>query len=211
LAVVAPQSIAVLIALLSVHWHQQLRLDASFVSLSLWLWGGMLYVWIAGLIFARLVSHRVTPGDFTPSYWINMGAMAISVLAGSLLVANAPDEPFLQSLRPFLEGLTVLYWATGTWWIPLLAILTVWRHTRGRVPLAYDALWWSAVFPLGMYAVGTDKMAAALGLDFLDAIPQIVFWLALTAWLATFAAMIRGRARAGAPAVTRRVSDWRRG
>ena len=61
------------------------------------------------------------------------------------------------------------------------------------MPLAYDPLWWSAVFPLGMYAVGTDKMAAALSLGFLGVITHFFFWLALAAWLLTSAAMVRAR------------------
>ena len=128
LAVVATQAIAVLLALLSPHWHQPLRLDANFVALSMWLWGGMLYIWIIALIFYRYLFFRFSPSDLAPPYWINMGAMAISALAGSLLILNAPDAPFLRSLRPFLEGFTVFYWATGTWWIPMIAILAVWRY-----------------------------------------------------------------------------------
>jgi hypothetical protein len=53
LAVVATQSIAVLIALLSDQWDQPLRLHANFVALSMWLWGGMVYIWIVSLIFYR--------------------------------------------------------------------------------------------------------------------------------------------------------------
>ncbi|MGE5635732.1 MAG: tellurite resistance/C4-dicarboxylate transporter family protein, partial [Nocardioidaceae bacterium] len=121
LAVVATQSIAVLIALLSAHWDQPLRLHANFVALSMWLWGGMLYIWIISLIFYRYTFFRFSPADLAPPYWINVGAMAISALAGSLLIDDAPAAPFLDSLRPFLEGFTVFYWATGTWWIPMIA------------------------------------------------------------------------------------------
>ena len=71
---------------------------------------------------------RLSPGDLTPPYWINMGAMAISTLAGSLLVRNATEAPFLQTLLPLVKGFTVLYWATGTWWIPMLLLLGVWRY-----------------------------------------------------------------------------------
>ena len=70
-----------------------------------------------------------------------MGAMAISVLAGSLLIVNSPDAPFLRSLRPFLERFTVLEWATGTWWIPITAILAVWRYGFRRLPLSNDPLY----------------------------------------------------------------------
>jgi len=191
LAVVATQAIAVLIALLSAHWHQPLRLHANFVALSMWLWGGMLYIWIISLIFYRYVFFRFAPDDLAPPYWINMGAMAISVLAGSLLISDAPAAPFLESLRPFLEGFTVFYWATGTWRIPMIAILAAWRYGYRRLPLEYDPLYWGAVFPLGMYAVGTFRMADAMSLGFLDFIPHIFFWTALVAWLATFAGLAR--------------------
>lgn len=195
LAVVATQSIAVLIALLSPHWHQPLRLHANFVALSMWLWGGMLYIWIVSLIFYRYTFFRFSPSDLAPPYWINMGAMAISVLAGSLLIANTADAPFLHSLRPFLEGFTVFYWATGTWWIPIIAILAVWRYGFCRLPLSYDPLYWGAVFPLGMYAVATHRMAQAMSLDFLDFVPHVFFWISLAAWLLAFGGLLRSLRR----------------
>jgi len=45
LAVVATQSIAVLSALIASHWQQPFRLETNFFALSMWLWGGMLYIW----------------------------------------------------------------------------------------------------------------------------------------------------------------------
>ena len=184
LAVVAPQSIAVLSALLAPHLEQPLRLALNFIALSLWLWGGMLYIWLMSLVFYRYLFFRFAPGDLAPPYWINMGAMAISTLAGSLLILNAGDAPFLGSMLPFLKGFTVLYWATGTWWIPMLVVLAVWRYGYRRFPLAYDPLYWGAVFPLGMYAAATHYMSAALGLEFLSPVPPVFFWIALAAWSA---------------------------
>jgi tellurite resistance protein TehA-like permease len=195
LAVVATQSIAVLTALLASHWGQPLRLHANFAALSMWLWGGMLYIWIISLIFYRYTFFRFSPADLAPPYWINMGAMAISVLAGSLLIANSSDAPFLHSLKPFLEGFTVFYWATGSWWIPIIAILAVWRYGYRRLPLEYDPQYWGAVFPLGMYAVATFRMAETLRLDFLEPIPWVFLILALLAWLATFAGLARSLVR----------------
>ena len=151
LAVVATQALAVLSTLLARHAAQPWRLELNFFALSMWLWGGMLYIWMMSLIFYRYAFFHFAPDDLTPPYWINMGAMAISTLAGSLLIMNAPDAPFLQSLAPFLKGFTVFYWATGTWWIPMLLVLGVWRHVYQRFPLEYDPLYWGAVFPLGMY------------------------------------------------------------
>ncbi|GIK76516.1 MAG: tellurite resistance/C4-dicarboxylate transporter family protein [Thermoleophilia bacterium] len=195
LSVVATQSIAVLTALLAAHWGQPLRMHANFAALSMWLWGGMLYIWIVALIFYRYTFFRFSPADLAPPYWINMGAMAISTLAGALLIRGTPDAPFLESLRPFLEGFTVFYWATGTWWIPMIAILAVWRYGFSRLPLVYNPLYWGAVFPLGMYAVATYMMEDAMDFGFLDPLPQVFFAIALAAWLLTASGLVRSLRR----------------
>ncbi|MCC6869599.1 MAG: tellurite resistance/C4-dicarboxylate transporter family protein, partial [Burkholderiales bacterium] len=132
----------------------------------------------------------LAPGDLTPPYWINMGAMAISTLAGSLLMLNAGDAPFLASLLPFLKGFTILYWATGTWWIPMLLILGVWRYVFNRFPVRYDPLYWGAVFPLGMYSACTHELVHAMGFRFLSLVAPVFFWAALAAWVATFAGLL---------------------
>ena len=120
-----------------------------------------------------------------------MGAMAISTLAGSLLVVNAPQAPLLQSMLPFVRGFTIFYWATGTWWIPMLLVLGVWRYVHKRHPLRYDPLYWGAVFPLGMYAAATHEMALAMDLDFLAIVPRVFVYVALAAWLAATVGWVR--------------------
>jgi tellurite resistance protein TehA-like permease len=190
LAVVATQSVAVLSAYLAVHWGRPHRLELNFLALSMWLWGGMLYIWMISLIFYRYTFFRLAPGDLSPPYWINMGAMAISTLAGSLLIVNAPDAPFLASLAPFIKGFTVFYWATGTWWIPMLIVLVFWRHLYARFPLRYDPLYWGAVFPLGMYAACTFQMAHALGLEFLYPVVSYLVYVALAVWGITFVGLV---------------------
>lgn len=197
LAVVATQSIAVLATILAARVAQPFRIELNFLALSMWLWGGMLYIWMMSLIFYRYTFFRLAPGDLSPPYWINMGAMAISTLAGARLIANTPDAPFLASLLPFLKGFTVFYWATGTWWIPMLLILGIWRHVYKRFPLVYDPLYWGAVFPLGMYAVSTTAMIEQFSFDFLKSLPAVFFWIAFAAWLITITALIRRLVKRG--------------
>ncbi|HET9651668.1 MAG TPA: tellurite resistance/C4-dicarboxylate transporter family protein, partial [Usitatibacter sp.] len=53
LAVVATQSIAVLSSLLALNEIAPYKRALNFLALSMWLWGGMLYVWLMALIFYR--------------------------------------------------------------------------------------------------------------------------------------------------------------
>lgn len=191
LAVVAAQSLAVLAVQLDASWNAIHRLEFNFIALSLWLWGGMLYIWIMVLIFYRYNFFRFGAEDLVPPYWINMGAMAISTLAGSLLIDNAESAPYLHSLLPFLKGFTVFYWAVGSWWIPLLVTLEVWRHGIQRQPIHYDPLYWGVVFPLGMYSLGTYQMAKSMDLPFLQPVASVFFGLALCAWVLTSFGMLR--------------------
>jgi tellurite resistance protein TehA-like permease len=190
LAVVSTQSLAILSGKLSMHFTDY-KLLLNFFAFALWLWGGMLYIWMISLIFYRYTFFKFSPSDLTPPYWINMGAMAISTLAGSVLIINTPHAPFLNSTLAFLKGFTIFYWVTGTWWIPMLIILALWRHVYKRFPLTYDPLFWGAVFPLGMYTACTYEMAEAMDLPFLKVIPQYFIFIALIAWGATFIGLIR--------------------
>src|SRR5262249_4805908 len=75
---------------------------AVFLALVAFLLGTALYGLIIGPIFSHLVFTRVLPADLTPAYWINMGALAITTLAGTKLIAAADRWPVLQAVQPFL-------------------------------------------------------------------------------------------------------------
>ena len=188
--VVAAQSVSALGGLVAPQLSGMREL-ALYFALIMWLGGGMLYIWIISLIFYRYTFFVLDPRQLAPPYWINMGAMAISTLAGTILAQNATNSPLLAELRPFTIGLTLMFWATATWWIPLLVALGVWRHVVCRVPIHYDAVYWSAVFPLGMYTVCTHRLTSVVNQPFLDVIPRYFLFIALAAWLVTFLGLLQ--------------------
>lgn len=195
IAVVATESISNLGGQIIPRFESH-REALLFLTLTFWLCGGMLYIWMISLIFYRYTFFPLAPSDLMPPYWVNMGAMAIAAVAGTTLVANAPGSPLLLEMDPFLRGLTVLCWATATWWIPMLVILFVWRHVYRGFELRYDPLYWGAVFPLGMYAVATSRLAAGLDLPFLIPLSRVFVFLALAAWTVTFVGLVHSLARA---------------
>jgi tellurite resistance protein TehA-like permease len=195
LAVVGTQAVSVLACLLVPELDAAAPDVPLFVALEFWLVGSMLYIWLIVLIFHRILFLPLPPDDLTPPYWINMGAMAISTLAGVRLVGEAGRMPLLTELLPFLKGMTLLFWATATWWIPILLALGAWRHLRQRVPLTYEHGYWAAVFPLGMYTACTQNLIRVFQLPFLEPIATVFVWIALLAWGLTFAGLARHLAR----------------
>jgi tellurite resistance protein TehA-like permease len=189
-AVVAAQSVCVLGSQLADGFGPSAP-PVLFFCLCMWLGGGMLYIWIISLIFYRYTFFLMSPSDLAPPYWINMGAVAISTLAGASLIAAAPHSALLSELLPFLKGFTLLFWATATWWIPMLLILGIWRHVYRRFPLRYDPLYWGAVFPLGMYTVCTFRLAHVVDAPYLLFIPTVTIYVALAAWFLAMIGMVR--------------------
>jgi tellurite resistance protein TehA-like permease len=203
--IVATQSLSIAAAILAPAWPAQTALLAP-VAAGLWCVGLLLYLMIVTLILLRWLTVPMTPATLGPPYWILMGATAISVLAGARDLALPADILVVRATAGFIEGFTFALWAFGTWWIPLLVILGLWRYIRRHWPLTYEPTLWSFVFPLGMYSVATLTFGKAAHLAFMEPLARFMLWVAVAAWALVAAAFLARLARhleppPGTPAV----------
>jgi tellurite resistance protein TehA-like permease len=186
--VVASQSIAVLAAALEPHL-QGGRRELALLAVFSWSVGVFLYAAAGVFVAARLMLYPLNPADLTPPYWVAMGATAITVLAGARIVQMA-DAPMVAATRGLVAGASVVFWAFGTWLIPALVAAGWWRHAVHRIPLSYEAAWWSIVFPLGMYGVAGHYLGRADNLPIVRSIGENETWFALVVWAAVLVAML---------------------
>ncbi|GHE92585.1 tellurite resistance/C4-dicarboxylate transporter family protein [Streptomyces fumanus] len=150
-------------------------------ALALWTTGVLLYAATLTAVARRLRHAPPAPADLASPYWITMGAVAISVLTGAHLLGRTALLPH-PARTPLAVAVTGL-WAWATALIPVLLAAGVWRHRRHRVPLGCEPALWSIVFPVGMYATATARLAAARHLGPLAAARHPLAWTALAVWL----------------------------
>jgi tellurite resistance protein TehA-like permease len=189
IAIVGTQSLVLLGVRVADHLVEY---GTGLIVLAHMLWGiGLaLYAIFVTLFSYRIFFFKLTPDDLSPLLWVVMGAAAISANAGTSLLLNTAHVPYLTSMKPFIDGVTLMVWAWGTWWIPLLVFFGVWKHVVCRLPLSYSPALWSLVFPLGMYSVATFRFSLATQFPFLGSLGREFVWVAVVAWLATASAMV---------------------
>lgn len=165
--------------------------EMAILAVSAWSVGLVLYAACAVFVALRLVLYPLAPEDLNPPYWVSMGAVAITIVAGAK-ITEMSTTPIVEATVGLIAGLVVLCWAWATWLIPVLFAVGVWRHVAHRIPLRYESSWWSIVFPLGMYAVAGMYLGRADSLPIVEQIGAAWLWVAVVAWVLATAAMVHG-------------------
>lgn len=212
LTVVSTQSVAVLGSQIA-HTFGVFSGIVELFALTHFAAGWVLYLILIVLVTYRLLILPLKPEDWTGPYWICMGAVAITTLAGSNILLNLDNGQLSGPILAF----TYVAWAIGAWWIPIQIGLDIWKFTRirisGKVPWwiavfpwlrlgfgsgpqhFYEPLSWGRVFPMGMFTAATIALTSASNFEVLFLIPSIWGWFALVVWALTFVGTLRAVAQ----------------
>lgn len=190
LGCVATQGLAVLGATLAAAETTAWLAHAALVLF--WL-GLVLYACALALFDLRQVLEGA--GD----QWVAGGAMAISALAGSKLIAADGPRLYLwnDDADDVLRKVTVALLVLDLAWYAVLAVAEL---VRPR--LRYDVRRWATVFPLGMTAAATLSVAAAVDVSWLETPGEVLLWIAVAAWLAVAVGAVREERAYAASAAT---------
>ena len=148
-----------------------------------WVLAILLHFAIAALILSRVIGRGLTPKEVTPDSWILMGSIAINALAGAKIITTSTTRTSFQWLLPAAHVVTLVAWILASTWIPVLLYAEMWSVDHRRGGMQFGKVWWSAVFPLGMYATTTRAVANALNLAALNTVSLVFFWDAFAVWI----------------------------
>lgn len=152
-----------------------------------WSIGLMLNLLLAALGLARLLVEPETSAELTPSYWVFMGAAAITLLAGAKLLTVSDTDPPIP--HEVIVGVSIVLWSFWTWLIPMLVALGLWRYLVRGEPLRYEPGLWNMAFPVGMYGVA-HRLGHATGMDWMVRLGDDEAWVVFAVWAVVFAGML---------------------
>lgn len=167
----------------------KISLFQEAVCIGLWAASIMLYFIIIPLIFYRWLFTAVNKRDFSPSWWINMGAMAIASLAGVKIINNG-GLMLIPVIKPVIVATTWFMWASALWWLLLLGTIVIWRLCSGTLDFRYAPVNWSIVFPCGMMVVTTINVMKLSSISWSPLIINAAIGCVFALWLVTWGGML---------------------
>ncbi|MHC8408207.1 TDT family transporter [Pseudomonas sp. TMB3-21] len=197
LPVVAAEVAAASGGLLAPHLadsHSQfLMLVTSYV---LWAFSLPVAFSILTILLLRMALHKLPPASMAASSWLALGPIGTGALGMLLLGADAPAifaANGLPGIGEMAAGLGliggILLWGFGLWWMLIALLITV-RYLRAGIP--FNLGWWGFIFPLGVYALATLKLASTLQLTFFTVFGCVLVALLAVMWLIVARRTVQG-------------------
>ncbi|WP_457590608.1 tellurite-resistance/dicarboxylate transporter [Geoglobus sp.] len=140
--------------------------------------GLMLFLFIATILFLRLVSHELPAAELAPTNFILLAPVGILIL-DFMKIAS-----FASKLLPNAEALPAIFfiislslWGFGVWAL-IVNIMILLKYLKQEYPFFFG--WWSYVFPIAAFTIGTAALSTQV--DALSYISGILYGFLLVIW-----------------------------
>ncbi len=180
---VALEATGVVASTLSISQHLHSP-ELAIVAVASWVVGVVLYLSLLAILLGRLLSQGLELRDMGPSYWITMGAAALSSL-GAALIAREPQTKLRVGgeVARLAPGAGLVFWFLATALLPLVIGLSVAR-TLGRHRLAgAPKELWVVVFPAAMYSLASHTLGVATRSTWLVGVGRVTLGVAVAVFV----------------------------
>jgi len=151
---------------------------------------------ILSILLLRMALHKLPHENMAASSWLALGPIGTGALGMLLMGADAPAifaANGLPGLGEMADGIGLVagitLWGFGLWWMLMAVLITV-RYLRTGIP--FNLGWWGFIFPLGVYALATLKLAARLHLTFFSLAGCALVCCLTILWLIVMSRTVRG-------------------
>ncbi|MHB8393355.1 MAG: SLAC1 family transporter [Candidatus Dormibacteria bacterium] len=156
----------------------------AIVALATWGVGLLLYLLLLALLLGQFLSADFALRNLGPSYWVTMGAAALSSLGAALIAIDPQTKVGLgKALAEVAPAAGLLLWFLATALVPLVIALSLARTARRQLLVGAPKELWVAVFPAGVYSLASHTLGVATGTPWLQGVGWIALWFAVGVFL----------------------------
>lgn len=179
----AAQGVAVLSAILATDLPAPAQ--DVFITFALISWAAGLFQYLVSgvLVVVRIVRFGVPVRELGASFWVVMGSLAISGLAGGRLAMLEHPGHLAAAVAPVGAATVLIVWGFITWALVGLLLLGIWKYVFLRESAWFKVELWSLVFPLGVYSTVSMTAGAVAHSAIPTGFGHVVIWFALVAWV----------------------------
>jgi hypothetical protein len=156
----------------------------AVLAAATWTLGLALYLPLLAALLGSLVLTDIHLREVGPSYWITMGAAALSCLAASYIAANPATKAFVNpgfATTASQAGLGLWFLATAL--LPAVCGLSAARTLRRGLLVGSPKELWLPVFPMAMYALATRTLGLTTHVSWLAKLGGDAVWLGVAVFL----------------------------
>ncbi len=197
------------------YWQSSIAETMATVLVAMFGMTFFLFIMVSVLVYARLVYHPRLTGETSPTLWIEIGPIGMSMATLSSFGPDASQLLHLSNTLFLATGIfaAIAMWGVGLWWIAISLLHTLLHMTGKREGLSFHLGWWSYVFPIGSFTTGTYALARSMHSPFFTGASFIEFtavWIFFAiVFLRTAAGIASGRLLSPPGQSTTSLAFWR--